>query len=98
MQTCSKCHIQSPDEATICPSCGADLSEWSESAVALQRFQENPRVLYVRIMVANDCCPACRHAEGAYAKDSAPALPIEGCSHPTGCRCFYQPVLDEVYP
>jgi hypothetical protein len=25
-------------------------------------------------------------------------LPVEGCSHALGCRCFYQPVLDEIYP
>jgi hypothetical protein len=23
-----------------------------------------------------------------------PQLPIEGCSHPKGCRCHYEPVLD----
>ena len=98
MQTCSKCQIQSPDEASLCPNCGADLAEWSVTAMALKRFQQNPRVLYVRIMVQHDCCPVCRQAEGAYAKESVPQLPIEGCSHPNGCRCFVQPVLDEVYP
>ena len=98
MQICSKCQASSPDEAAQCPKCGADLSQWSDTAVALKRFQDNARVIYVRISVAHDCCPACREAEGAYAKDSAPALPIEGCSHQNGCRCFYQPVLDEVYP
>jgi RNA polymerase subunit RPABC4/transcription elongation factor Spt4 len=98
VQTCSKCHIQSPDEVTKCPNCGADLTEWSETATALKRFQQNPRVLYVRIMVQGDCCPICSQAEGAYAKELAPQLPIPGCSHPLGCRCFVQPVLDEVYP
>jgi RNA polymerase subunit RPABC4/transcription elongation factor Spt4 len=98
VQICSKCHTQSPDEAKQCSNCGADLSVWSESAVALKELQENPRVIYVRISVAHDCCPVCRQAEGAYAKDSTPRLPIEGCSHQLGCRCFYQPVLDEIYP
>lgn len=98
MQTCSKCQIQSPDEAVRCPNCGADLAEWSVTAASLKQFQQNPRVLYVRIMVYHNCCPACRQVEGAYAKESVPPLPIEGCSHPSGCRCFYQPVLDEVYP
>lgn len=98
MQTCSKCHTQSPDSTKNCIQCGADLSEASETAVALKQLQANPRVIYVRISVAGDCCPACRQAEGAYAKDSAPKLPIEGCSHALGCRCFYQPVLDVIYP
>jgi len=98
VQICSKCHASSPDSSQSCSQCGADLREWSQTAVSLKRFQENPRVIYVRISVSDDCCPACRQAEGAYAKDSVPSLPIEGCSHQLGCRCFYQPVLDEIYP
>lgn len=98
MQTCSKCQALAPDSANLCLNCGEDLSVWSETAVALRQLQENPRVIYVRISVAYDCCPACRQMEGAYAKDSAPALPVEGCSHVNGCRCFYQPVLEEIYP
>lgn len=98
MQICSKCHAQSPDSVGTCVNCGVDLGEWSNTAVALKRLQNNPRVIYVRISVANDCCPACRQAEGAYAKDSVPKLPIEGCSHGLGCRCFYQPVLEEIFP
>jgi len=98
VQTCSKCHVQSPDSANNCIQCGSDLSEWSETTVALKQLQANARVIYVRISVAGDCCPACRQAEGAYAKESAPKLPIEGCSHSRGCRCFYQPVLDVIYP
>ena len=98
MQTCSKCHAQSSDDIIICAQCGADLGEWSEKAVALKRMQENLRVIYVRISVADDCCPACRQVEGAYSKEDVPRLPTEGCSHPLGCRCFYQPVLEEIYP
>jgi uncharacterized protein (UPF0212 family) len=98
VQICSKCQVQSPDTIQNCPNCGADLREWSNTAVALKSLQENPRVIYVRISVSQDCCPACRQAEGAYAKEVAPKLPVEGCSHPLGCRCFYQPVLEEIYP
>ncbi len=98
MQTCSRCHVQSPDSAKKCIQCGVDLSEWSETAVALMQIQTNPRVIYVRISVAGECCPACRQAEGAYVKETAPKLPVEGCSHSLGCRCFYQPVLDIIYP
>jgi hypothetical protein len=98
VQTCSKCHVQSPDLANNCVQCGVDLSEWSETAVALKQLQANPRVIYVRISVAGDCCPACGQAEGAYGKETAPRLPVEGCSHKLGCRCFYQPVLDVIYP
>ena len=98
MQICSKCQAQSPDEAVDCTSCGADLSEWSNTAVSLKRLQQNERVSYVRISVAHDCCPACRQIEGAYAKDAVPKLPVEGCSHGLGCRCYYQPVLEYIYP
>jgi hypothetical protein len=98
VQTCSNCHAQSPDSVDECLNCGADLSKYSETAVSLMRIKENPRVIYVRISVAEDCCPACRQAEGAYDKDEAPKLPIEGCSHGLGCRCYYQPVLDDIYP
>lgn len=98
MQICSKCQTQSPDSATHCNQCGVDLGLYSEAAVTLKRMQENPRIAYVRIAVSNDCCPACREAQGAYAKESTPKLPIEGCSHELGCRCFYEPVLEEIYP
>jgi hypothetical protein len=66
------------------------------TSIARKKFVENPRVLYIRVMVSNDCCPACREAEGAYSKDEVPSLPVEGCSSPYGCRCFYQPFLDEL--
>jgi len=98
VQTCSKCHHQSSDSADHCSQCGADLGEWSNTAVSLNKMQDNSRVIYVRISVAGDCCPACRQAEGAYAKEVAPKLPVEGCSHNLGCRCYYQPVLDDIYP
>ena len=65
---------------------------------ALQKFQENPRVINVRLIVAADCCPACAAYEGTYDKFKVPQLPIEGCSHPYGCRCFYQPMLNTIYP
>ncbi len=98
MQTCSKCNTQSPDTATLCVNCKADLNEFSNTAIALKRFIENPRVQYVRIAVSNDCCPACRELQGAYPKNAVPNLPAEGCSHHLGCRCFYEPFLDEIYP
>jgi hypothetical protein len=64
---------QSPDLATHCANCQADLSEFSMTAVALKRFQTNPEVRLVSVVVMQDCCPACRVAEGAYEKDQAPA-------------------------
>ncbi|HEX7973028.1 MAG TPA: hypothetical protein VF498_01360 [Anaerolineales bacterium] len=98
MQTCTKCSTQSPDNAVYCENCHADLREWSTNSVALKHFQENPRIRMVRIMVANDCCPACQEQEGVYPKESTPSLPVEGCSQGLGCRCTYQPILDEIYP
>jgi hypothetical protein len=82
----------------ICPKCGADLSAQSETALALARYQANDRVMLVYVVTNFDCCPACAAAAGAYPKDQVPVLPTDGCSHPLGCRCFYQPKLSEVYP
>jgi len=65
---------------------------------ALENFQKNPRVINVRLIVAGDCCPTCKPHEGTYEKDKAPQLPIEGCSHQFGCRCFYEPMLKIIYP
>ncbi len=98
MQTCSKCNTQSSDMVTHCPNCGSDLSEFSKTAVARRRYQENPRVQYIRVVVAADSCPACQQVEGAYAKGECPELPVETCSHSLGCRCFYQPFLNDIYP
>jgi hypothetical protein len=96
LQTCSLCNSLSPDMASHCISCNSDLSQNSTTSIARKKFQENTKVLYIRIMVSDDCCPACRESEGAYSKTEIPSLPIEGCSNPIGCRCFYQPFLDEL--
>ncbi len=98
MQTCSVCNDQNPDEAQVCHNCGADLRELSTTAVALARYRANPRVAAVRISVMPDACPACQELQGVYPKDQVPALPMEGCSHENGCRCFYAPILTEIYP
>jgi hypothetical protein len=98
VQTCTRCNKQSPDTATNCTHCNVDLSDFSTTAVALKRFQANSRVRLVRISVAADACPVCYEVQGAYPKDEVPRLPIEGCSHYKGCRCFYEPVLDEIFP
>ncbi|HJW91790.1 MAG TPA: hypothetical protein VJ436_14230 [Anaerolineales bacterium] len=98
MQTCSICNAQSPNLATQCGNCGSDLRELSATAMALKRFRANPRVIRVRVEVMDDACPACAGIAGAYSKDEAPRLPVEGCSYKLGCRCFYQPYLDEIYP
>lgn len=98
MQTCTICHTQSPDTSRLCGNCQADLKENSVTAVALKRLLSNHRVQNVRLVVAHDCCPACQEAEGTYPKDRVPILPVEGCSHACGCRCFYEPMLSEIYP
>jgi hypothetical protein len=98
LQTCSVCFSQSPDSALTCTNCQADLAQKSTTAVALKRFQANPRIQYVRISVAGDACPECAQHQRTYPKDQVPALPIEGCSHELGCRCFYDPVLEELFP
>jgi hypothetical protein len=98
VQTCSRCNTQSPDSTRTCPGCGVDLKELSTTAVTLHKFQENPRVIAVNVIVHADACPACQEIQGTYPKDKVPQIPVEGCSHENGCRCFYQPLLEEIFP
>ena len=70
----------------------------SEAAQALKRMQANPRVKYIVVIAPEDACPACQGLVGTYLKDQVPRLPIESCSHPLGCRAFYLPYLDSIYP
>jgi len=95
MQTCSKCNASSPDYAQFCVNCKTDMIEFSTSTVALKRMQENPRVRSIRVTVAYDACPHCYGLMKTYPKNEVPHLPHEGCSHDNGCRCFYEPVLEE---
>ncbi|NPV85581.1 MAG: hypothetical protein HPY45_06180 [Anaerolineae bacterium] len=98
MQTCSRCHSLVADTIDQCPVCQGSLEELSEAKLALTRLRANPRILSIRISVAPDACPECQKIQGNYEKDNVPALPVEGCSHEHGCRCFYDPVLGEIYP
>ena len=95
MLTCSICNASSQDNARYCINCKADLSEFSTTAVALKRMQANARVRAIRISVSNDACPHCYELMNTYPKDQVPGLPHAGCSHENGCRCFYEPVLEE---
>lgn len=69
-----------------------------EHRAALQRIIDGGIATKVRILASPDSCPVCRAVEGAYEFDEVPALPIDGCSHPLGCRCHYEPVLDRFGP
>jgi hypothetical protein len=72
--------------------------EYSEFALSRKKLIENPRVTAVRISVGKNACPTCRQAEGVYTKLTLPVLPVEGCSSPNGCNCYYAPILDEIFP
>lgn len=72
--------------------------ETSPAAQSLERMKANSRIKYIVIVVPDDACPACQNLTGTYLKDQVPRLPIEKCSHPLGCRSFYLPYLDEIYP
>ena len=98
MQTCSKCNTQSSDSNTFCLNCSADLREFSTSSVALAHFRANPRVTLIRLVVDEASCPVCQEVSGTYAKEDVPTLPVPGCSSTNGCRCFYEPILYEIYP
>ena len=75
----------------------ADVTKRAAQQKALEQIK-NGLATKVRIMANRDCCPTCRAAAGAYDFDEVPELPHEGCSHPDGCRCFYEPVLDRFGP
>ncbi len=98
MRTCTLCKAKSPDTAVKCTQCESELATHSATAVALKDFRDNLRVSKIRVIVAGDACPACRDIEREYQKEAAPDLPVPGCSHPLGCRCFYEPRLVEVFP
>ncbi len=72
--------------------------ETSSAAQALKRMKANPRIKYIVVVVPEDACPACQNLTGTYTKDQVPRLPYEECSHPLGCRAYYLPYLDEIFP
>lgn len=98
MQTCTICQTQSSDIVRYCIKCGADLHEHSEMAVARANLIANPRVRNIRVVVSADACPTCQMVEGTYEKENVPYLPVMGCSSVNGCKCFYEPHLNEIYP
>jgi hypothetical protein len=63
-----------------------------------EKIQAGGIATKIRILANHDNCPVCRRVEGAYDFDDVPELPLEGCSHPMGCRCYYAPVLDRRGP
>ena len=94
---------QNPERSsTIPPVRLTDRSEdmWEDfpAAQSLKRMIANPRIKYIVIVVPEDACPACQNLTGTYPKDQVPRLPYEKCSHPLGCRSYYLPYLDEIFP
>lgn len=87
-----KDHIPAPRART------AEAWANSEAARALKTLQANPRVKSITIIVPADACTACQQLAGTYPKDAVPPLPYESCSHPLGCRAYYEPMLEDVYP
>lgn len=98
MQTCSLCNVSTPDQASHCKNCQAELSVHSTTAYALKRFSENPRVKAVTLASSYNACSYCYEQLGTYEVDDVPPLPHKGCSHEYGCRCFYIPVFNDIYP
>lgn len=93
MQTCSLCNASSPDTTVACVNCRANLRDFSTNAVSLHNMRQNPHVKAIRISIAHDACPYCYELMQTYPKDQVPQIPHQGCSHPNGCRCVYEPVL-----
>ena len=76
----------------------SDEKHRAEQKAALKRIVDGGIATKARIMASDDSCPVCRAMQGAYEFNEVPELPHEGCSHPTGCRCIYAPVLDRRGP
>jgi hypothetical protein len=76
------------------------LEAWenSEAYAALKVLKANPRINAIIIAAPANACPLCQELTGTYPKDQVPPLPIDSCSHPLGCRAFYMPVIQELYP
>ena len=98
MRTCTVCGLQSLDSVRLCARCQSDLDVSSATSVAKRQLSTNPLVTRVRVLASADACPACQSATGEFAKDALPDLPVRGCSHPMGCRCFYEPALSTIFP
>lgn len=79
---------------------GRTMDGWenSDAFAALRKLQENPRIKYIVIAAPADPCPACLQLVGTYPKNQVPELPFEACSHKYGCRAFYLPFIEEMYP
>ncbi len=88
----------SPDPSSKLTDRTEDIWENSAAAKSLERMRANPRIKYIVICVPEDACPACQNLTGTYPKDQVPRLPYEQCSHPLGCRSYYIPYLDEIFP
>ena len=94
---------QKPDQSSSNSSSrltdrSAETWETSEAAKSLERMQANSRIKFIVVVVPEDACPACQNLTGTYPKDQVPQLPYEECSHPLGCRAYYAPYLDEIFP
>ena len=76
----------------------ANIWETSEAVKSLERMKANSRIKYIVVVVPEDACPACQNLTGTYPKDEVPRLPYGECSHPLGCRAYYAPYLDEIFP
>jgi hypothetical protein len=74
-----------------------EVKRREEMDQALEKIR-NGLATKVRILNSAHPCPACKEAEGAYAFDEVPELPVEGCSCLHGCTCYYAPVLDRFGP
>jgi hypothetical protein len=91
---------QNPPSSDTSVPASQRITDFSQhpAAAALEKFKANPRISKIRVIVPYDACPACRHLEGEYEKDEVPELPLQDCSHPLGCRSFYEPKIEEIFP
>ena len=88
MQTCSLCNASSPDQASHCINCKADLSENSTTVQALKRFQANSRVNAVTVASSYNACSYCYEQLGTYPVDKVPPLPHKAVRIRTAAGVF----------
>jgi len=73
----------------------ANAVEKERSRRVLKSYAEDEFVTRVEIMCQDDSCRACKAAaKRTYPLGKAPLIPIDGCTHESGCRCCYTPVVE----
>jgi len=73
----------------------ANAVEKERSRRVLKGYSEDEFITRVEIMCLDDSCRVCKAvAKRTYPLNKAPLIPIDGCTHESGCRCCYTPIVE----